>query len=281
MRRLSARLVASFLRRRIKPRLLAAPDLAVAKEIMEALPDLVPKLDAATAPFSTSGASLLYLHGGAYFCGAPEHYSPITGFFTAQGFHVAAPAYRLAPNHPFPAALDDARAAYDMLLATKGPIVLAGNSAGGGLALALMVSLRDAGLPLPRAAALFSPWTDLAVTGASARENESSDALFSRKMLKTAARAYLAGASPRRPFASPLYAPLRGLPPLLLHVGANEILRDDLLRLATRAREEGVCVELEQWPDVPHCWQLMLGAIPEARLSLEKAAAFLARHSAY
>jgi epsilon-lactone hydrolase len=279
--RLSARLVATYLRRHVKPRLLSVSNLSVAKEIIEALPGLASPTCAASEPLATPAASLLYLHGGAYFCGAPEHYRRITQFFAAQGFDVIAPAYRLAPAHPFPAALDDARAAYDALLAkANGPVVLAGDSAGGGLALALMISLRDQGQPLPRAAALFSPWTDLAVAGASARENENRDALFSRRMLKAAALAYLAGTSSRHPLASPFYAPLAGLPPLLLHVGTAEILRDDSLRLAKRARGAGVSVELDLWPNVPHCWQLMLGIIPEADASLEKAAAFLWRHAA-
>ena len=158
--------------------------------------------------------------------------------FAEAGFDVFAPAYRLAPAHPFPAALEDARAAYAALRAQmRLPIVLAGDSAGGGLGLALMVAERDAGAPLPKAAALFSPWTDLAATGASARENEEKDALFTRLMLRVGARAYLGGASAKEPLASPLYADLAGLPPLLVHVGEEEMLRDDSTRLVDRARE--------------------------------------------
>ena len=143
--------------------------------------------------------------------------------------------------------------------------MIAGDSAGGGLALSLMISRRDAGLPLPAAAALFSPWTDLAVTGASARENEASDPLFSRRMLKNAARAYLVEQSSKNPLASPLYGDLRGLPPLLLHASTSELLRDDSARLAARAVEAGVEARVALWPDAPHCWQLAAALMPQAR----------------
>ena len=160
-------------------------------------------------------------------------------------------------------------------LAERGGIVIAGDSAGGGLALSLMISRRDAGLPLPAAAALFSPWTDLAVTGASARENEGSDPLFSRRMLKNAARAYLNAESSRNPLASPLYGDLRGLPPLLLHASTSELLRDDSTRLAARGVEAGVDARVALWPDAPHCWQLAAALMPQARESIEQAAGFL------
>jgi acetyl esterase/lipase len=138
-----------------------------------------------------------------------------------------------------------------------------------------MMSRRDAGLSLPAAAALFSPWTDLAVTGASARENEASDPLFSRRMLKNAARAYLNAESSRNPLASPLYGDLRGLPPLLLHASASELLHDDSARLAARAVEAGVEARIALWPDAPHCWQLAAALMPQARESIEQAAGFL------
>lgn len=279
----AARWAAARLRSHVKPRLAAVPDLAAATQILEgAFPASrheapLGRLGGADGDwFETPGAraTLLYLHGGAFFAGSPALYRSITRAFAARGFNVFAPAYRLAPAHPFPAAVEDAHAAYDALAcATGGGIVVAGDSAGGGLALALMIALRDDGARLPRAAALFSPWTDLAVTGASARENEGADALFTRKMLKIAARNYLAGASARE--ASPLFADLRGLPPLLLHVGANELLRDDSTRLFERAKAAGVSTELEIWPGVPHGWQLGAGAIPEADASLDAAAAFL------
>jgi monoterpene epsilon-lactone hydrolase len=232
-------------------------------------------------PVETPAATLLYLHGGAFFCGSPQKYRSIAAFFAGAGFAVFTPAYRLAPEHPFPAALEDVKVAYAALAAERAlqPIVVAGDSAGGGLALSLMGALRDEGLALPRAAALFSPWTDLAVTGQSARLNESKDAVFSRRMLKIAARNYLRDASAKNPLASPLYADLRGLPPLLLQTGADEMLRDDAVRLADRAREAGVEAQLRIWPTVPHGWQLSDGLMPEARESLALAAEFLRRCS--
>lgn len=223
-----------------------------------------------------SGATLLYLHGGAYFSGSPRAYRPIASFFARCGFDVFTPAYRLAPRRPFPAALDDATAVYAELHSRRSPLAVAGDSAGGGLALALMLALRerDVGM-LPVAAALFSPWTDLAVSGASTRACEASDALFTRRLLKTGARAYLAGAKADNPFASPLYGDLRGLPPLLIHVGASEMLRDDSTRLAARAEEAGVTAKLVLWPGAPHGWQLGAGLLKEARDSLIEAATFL------
>lgn len=222
-----------------------------------------------------AAATLLYLHGGGFLLGSPRLFRYASRGFARAGFDVFTPAYRLAPEHMFPAALDDALYAYRALLAAApGPVVLAGDSAGGGLALSLMLRARDEGLPLPKAAALFSPWTDLAATGASARENEETDALFTRRLLLLGARAVLGRASAKNPLASPLYADLSGLPPLIVHAGMDEALRDDSTRLVERARAAGVAAEIELWPDVPHGWQLM-GFIPEARLSREKGIAFL------
>lgn len=288
MASLQARVASAFLRKSVKPGLVAAASLEEATKILSLrLPDgrtgrvgalrferIAGEGFGAETPRARAG--LLYLHGGAYFAGSPAIQRPILRAFAAKGFDVFAPAYRLAPRFPFPAAVEDARAAYAALREyCNGPVVVSGDSAGGGLALALLVSLRDAGAALPAAAALFSPWTDLAVTGASARENEIRDALFTRRMLKIAARAYLAGADAKNPLASPLYADLRGLPPLLLHAGEDEVLRDDATRFAERARAAGVGTRLRLWPVVPHSWQLATPYMPEARESLEEAAAFL------
>jgi acetyl esterase/lipase len=287
----AARWAIARLRARVKPRLADMASLEQAAESLNAiLPVDAGRPGTARVFGSVSGewmrpreggasATLLYLHGGAYFAGSPRLYRPIARAFARRGFAVFTPAYRLAPRHPFPAAVEDAKAAY-LALAGEigGPLVVAGDSAGGGLALALMAALRDAGAPPPKAAALFSPWTDLAVTGPSARGDEARDALFTRRMLKIAARNYLAGAGAREPLASPLYADPHGLPPLLLHVGADEILRDDSVRLAERARAAGVATEIELWPGVPHGWQLGADFMPEARQSLERASAFLRRH---
>jgi acetyl esterase/lipase len=221
---------------------------------------------------------LLYLHGGGFFgCSAQSH-RPVTVGFALQGFRVLAPDYRLAPENQFPAAVDDAVAAYRGLLSEEnlpGHIVIGGDSAGGGLALSLLLALREAGIPLPAGAALFSPWTDLAATGESVRTNATRCAMFNGPDIGPSARYYLGKTDPRNPLASPLYADLTGLPPLLIHVGADEVLRDDSTRLAERARAAGVRVELKVWPVVPHAWQLAPNKIPEARQSLRESAAFL------
>jgi len=230
-----------------------------------------------------SGPVLLYLHGGGYFGCSPQTHRPITVSFAMQGFLVLAPDYRLAPENQFPAAVDDAVAAYRGLLGegySPESIVVGGDSAGGGLALSLLLALREAGLPLPAGAALFSPWTDLAATGESIRTNANRCAMFHGPDIGLSARYYLGETDPRNPIASPLYADLAGLPPLLIHVGADEVLRDDSTRLAERARAAGVRVELKVWPVVPHAWQLAPHLVPEARQSLRESAEFLRERAA-
>jgi acetyl esterase/lipase len=152
--------------------------------------------------------------------------------------------------------------------------VLAGDSAGGGLAVSLMLRLRAEGLPSPVAAALFSPWTDLAAASPSVRSNEEKDALFTRKVILIGGRAVLGMANARDPLASPVYGDLAGLPPMLVHAGADEALRDDSTRLVERARAAGVDAQIELWPETPHGWQLM-PFIPEAAESRQKAIDFL------
>jgi monoterpene epsilon-lactone hydrolase len=283
MRTLSPRLASAFLRRRVKPSLLGAATLQEAARAFDLpLPYVAPKggfraerVGGVNGEWTGAGVPLLYLHGGAYFAGSPEFYRPIASALAAQGFEVFTPAYRLAPRHPFPAALEDSLAVFEAMAVRGSKMALAGDSAGGGLALSLMLAQRDVGARLPFGAALFSPWTDLAVTGTSARENEGRDPLFTRRMLRVAARAYLAGAKADDPLASPLYANLRGLPSLQLHVGANELLHDDATRLALRAEAAGTPAEVVVWPEVPHCWQLAAELMPEARASLAQSAAFL------
>jgi monoterpene epsilon-lactone hydrolase len=222
-------------------------------------------------------ATMFYLHGGGFVVGSPRLFRFVARQFARAGFNVFTPAYRLAPEHVFPAALDDVFRAYEAFVAaTPGPIVIAGDSAGGGLAVSLMLRARDAGLRLPVAAALFSPWTDMAVAGASARENEAQDAFFTRRAIFIGARAYLGGAKAKDPLASPVYAGLAGLPPMVVHAGRDEALRDDSARLVEKARAAGVEFEFEMWPEVPHAWQMM-AFLPEARASREKAIAFLKR----
>jgi epsilon-lactone hydrolase len=228
-----------------------------------------------------SAPVLLYLHGGGYFACSPRTHRPITASFALAGFDVFVPEYRLAPEHPYPAAVDDAETVWNALLAAghdAHTLTVAGDSAGGGLALALMIRLRDERNALPAASVLFSPWTDLAATGNSLRTNARRDPMIRPDGIPSVAAWYLNGADPRTPEASPLYAPLAGLPPLFIEVGEREVLRDDSSRLAARARVAGVPVTLTIWPVVPHVWQLACTFVPEARQSLRGAAAFLHRH---
>jgi acetyl esterase/lipase len=290
MASLQARLSVWIVKWRVKRRLKGVRDFRVARKILHLDPYKVPPT-VQISPAHLGGVPgerlegpspgnivLLYLHGGGYFACSAETHRPITTFFALHGFHVFAPDYRLAPENRFPAAVEDAVAFYHALLTAGYPprnIVVAGESAGGGLSLSLMLALRDAGIPLPASAALFSPWTDLAATGDSIRTNTDRCAMFHGAGVAHSARYYLGDTDPRNPLASPLYADLRGLPPLLIHVGADEVLRDDSTRLAERARAAGVPVDLKIWPVVPHAWQLVPHLIPEARQSLRESAAFL------
>jgi acetyl esterase/lipase len=223
-------------------------------------------------------ATLLYLHGGGYFACSPRTHRAATSFFAARGFRVFAPDYRLAPEHRFPAGIEDAVTAYRGLLASgidARQIAVSGDSAGGGLSLALVLSLRDRGLPLPGALALFSPVTDMSASGNSIRANSKRCAMFSSELFPRGAQFYLGDQDRLTPLASPLFAKLEGLPPMLIHVGLNETLLDDSVRFAERAKTAGIDVTLRQWPTVPHVWQLMHALVPEGRESLNEAATFL------
>ncbi|MCA9790170.1 MAG: alpha/beta hydrolase [Candidatus Eremiobacteraeota bacterium] len=227
--------------------------------------------------------TILYFHGGGYFFGSPTTHRSLTRpLAKLSGCRVFALRYRLAPEFPFPAAHEDALAAYlGLLEAGEDPheIVLAGDSAGGGLALSTLVALRDRGLPLPAAVVCFSPWTDLAATGRSLDTNDAHCAMFYGADIATSARLYAGQASPEHPLISPLYADLGGLPPMLVHVSDSEVLLDDSTRLAERAKQAGVRVELAVWKSLPHVWQLFSPLMPEARRSLVQAADFIDRHT--
>ena len=222
---------------------------------------------------------ILYLHGGGYVVGSANTGSILA---TALARRVGTPAvsvdYRLAPEHPFPAAVDDAYAAYRALLDGGTPasdIVLAGDSAGGGLVLAVLLSARRDGLPLPAGAALFSPWTDLSLSGTSIADREHLDPIFDRAQMQWYADQYLAGQSPLDKLVSPAFADLTGLPPLLIQVGSYEVLLDDSLRLAARAAESELDVRLEVVAGVPHVFQLLAGELEEADEALDRAGRFL------
>jgi acetyl esterase/lipase len=222
---------------------------------------------------------ILYFHGGAYCTMSPRTHRAITSRLAIwSDARVFALEYRLAPEHPFPAALDDALVAYRALLAADiqpAHIVVAGDSAGGGLALALLLAARAAGDPLPAAAVLFSPWTDLAATGRSIIDNDAADALLFGSWVAPIARHYLGDTPATNPLVSPVYADLTGLPPLLIQVSDTEVLLDDSRRVIANATRAGVTATLQVWPRLPHGWQIFAPILPEARTALHDAAAFI------
>jgi len=235
-------------------------------------------------PGVAADAALLYLHGGGYVIGSAEGYRVLAaGLARAAGVTGWSIDYRLAPEHPFPAAIEDVAAAYRALLAqgiAPGRIVLAGDSAGGGLAVAALVHLRDAGLPLPAAALAISPWADLACTGHSITAKMDEDPALTVEGLRACAARYVGDGDLAAPLASPVHADLHGLPPLLIQVGSAEILFDDAVALARAAGAAGTHVQLEVWPGMVHVWHafgFMLGA---GRRAIEGAGAFLAERLA-
>ncbi len=226
---------------------------------------------------------ILYLHGGGYiFCSAhTTHKDILWRLSVASKCRVIAPDYRLAPEHPYPAALEDSIKVYRWLL-DQGykpeNIVIAGDSAGGGLTYGTVLKSRDLGLPLPAATVAMSPWTDLAVTGESVITNLKRDALIPGDGLPEGAQYYLAGASTRDPYASPLYGDPTGLPPTLIQVSKDEVLLDDSRRLAAKYRAAGVPCELELWDGMPHVWQTLAMFIPEGKTAINRIGAFIAKH---
>ena len=225
--------------------------------------------------------AILYFHGGGFRVGSvSSHRGPIAQIADASGCRVLAINYRLAPEHRFPAALDDVLAAYGWMLEQglqPSNVAFAGDSAGGNLALSAMLSLRDRGLPLPAAALLMSPWTDLAATGASYVSRAEADPIHQRSMILALAKNYLGQSDPRDPLVSPLYADLKGLPPLLIQVGNRETVLDDSTMFAEKARGAGVDTELQIWDGMIHVFQ-MFSEIPQARQAIAVTAGFLRRH---
>ncbi|MCL6645184.1 MAG: alpha/beta hydrolase [Dehalococcoidia bacterium] len=234
------------------------------------------------APGAARDRAILYLHGGGYAIGSiATHRGVLSRLSAASASAGLALDYRLAPEHPFPAAVEDAVAAYRWLLAqgiAPGRIAIAGDSAGGGLTVAALVALRDAGDPLPACAVTFSPWADLALEGASMDERDALDPMVHRPGLQQMADWYLAGQDARHPLASPIHADLAGLPPLLVQVGTAETLYDDAVRLAVRAIEAGTAVTFEPWADLFHVFQIF-AMLPEAQEAVRAAGAFIARYT--
>ncbi|MBY0334283.1 MAG: alpha/beta hydrolase [Acetobacteraceae bacterium] len=237
------------------------------------------KAEWTATPGADPGRVLLYLHGGGYVSGSiASHRHMVAEAGRQAGIRTLALDYRLAPEDPFPAGLEDAMAGYRFLLDSgiaPGRIAIGGDSAGGGLTLALLVSLRDEGLPLPGCAWVVSPWIDLEQLGESMASLAAVDPMIQGPYLGEIARAYLNGADPRTPLAAPLHAELRGLPPLLIQVGAAEVLLDDSVRLAARAGAADVAVTLEVWPEMIHVWHLFHPVLAAGRRALAGAGRFL------
>lgn len=298
-RSLRSRLLSWFLRRRFKPKLLR-PDFDPARfrvtldrdmgknpiaSDVEVVPAQLQGINGEwLLPASCSSKRVvLYSHGGGYLFGSPLSYRAFTSRLAkACDARVFVLDYRLAPEHPFPAAADDVIAAYRYLLTEHeaADIVLVGDSAGAGLSLSLLVQVREAGLPMPAAAVLLSPYADLAVTGESVDSNTDTCAMFSGDAIRRAAATYLNGAPAMDARASPLYTEYAGFPPLLIYVSDNEVLRDDGLRVAERAAAADVPTDLRIWRGQPHVWPLFVPVLPEANTVLQEIGEYVQRQSA-
>lgn len=224
-------------------------------------------------------ATILYLHGGGYVIGSiNSHRELISRIARSAGARALAIDYRLAPEHPFPAAVEDATKAYRWLLhhdVSPKSIVIAGDSAGGGLTVATLLALRDAGDPLPAAAVCISPWTDLEITGESMVTKADVDPMIRPDEAKGEAARYYGEAGPRHPLVSPIHADLSGLPPLLVQVGTSEVLLSDSTRLAERAKAAGVDVTLEEWAEMIHVWHFFAFMLPEGQQAIERIGEFV------
>jgi acetyl esterase/lipase len=223
---------------------------------------------------------LLYLHGGGYSVGSIASHRKLVGHLAkAAGVRALSVEYRLAPEHPFPAGLDDAVTAFSWLLESgygASHIGVGGDSAGGGLALATALALRERGLPAPGALVLLSPWTDLASTGASIEGNVGKDLMLRRIEGDDPGIGWYVGDNDvKNPLISPLYADFAGLPPFIVHVGGSELLLDDSTRLAERASAAGCEVTIEVWPEMQHVFQIAAGNVPESDSSVAKLGAWL------
>ncbi|HWU01822.1 MAG TPA: alpha/beta hydrolase [Novosphingobium sp.] len=251
-----------------------APDIAFARTDVGGVPALQ-----CDAPGADTGRVLLYMHGGAFISGSAGGYRALAAELgRSAGARCLSLDYRLAPEHPFPAAVEDGVAAYRALLAdgvAPGHIVLGGDSAGGGLVVAVLLALRDAGLPMPAAALAISPWADMRCAAASLADKAEEDPSLSEAGLRMAAGLYLAGSDAAEALASPVLADLSGLPPLLIHVGSAEILIDDALALARAAGMAGVDVRLEIWPRMVHVWHAFGFMLEEGRQAIGVAGEFL------
>ncbi len=228
---------------------------------------------------ASDDAVLLYFHGGGYVIGSVNtHRGLVSALSGASGTKALSVGYRLAPEHPFPAAVDDAVAVYEALLDGDGSparIAVAGDSAGGGLSLALLVALRDRDLPQPACAALLSPWTDLRIVAGSYETRKDADPMVAREGISAMAAHYLGGAEATEPLASPILVDLGGLAPLLIHVGDREALLDDSVNLFQRAEAAGTEATIKVWDDMIHVFQAFHPMVEEGRVSIAEIGAFI------
>ena len=259
------------------PTMLRPRDVAMDKAVIEGVPVewLVPK-------GGGNGTVIMHLHGGGCVSGSATGHRMLTALLAKRcGSRVVAPDYRLAPEYPFPAALEDALSVYRHLLGSgqaPGKIAVSGDSAGGGLAVAMMMALVEAGDPLPAAAVLMSPWVDLTLSSQTCSANAEIDAMLSVPTLGAWATDYSGVLGTEHPLVSPIYGDFRGLPPMLIQVGSDEVLLDDARRAAARAVAAGVAVELRVWEGLWHCWQVLGTMVPENKASMAEVAAFLRSH---
>jgi epsilon-lactone hydrolase len=232
-----------------------------------------------STPDADPSSAILYLHGGGYvICSLESHRHLVAEIGRASGTRTLAIDYRLAPEHPFPAPVEDTVAAYRYLLAsglTPNRIALAGDSAGGGLVIGSLLAIREAGLPLPGCGWCISPWVDMEALGESFTDRAEADPTVQRDTIRMMAQWYLGGGDPRHPHAAPIYGDLRGLPALLIQVGAAETLLDDSMALARKAGAADVLVDLQIWPEMIHIWHIYFPMLSAGRRAIASGGTFV------
>ena len=235
-----------------------------------------------SAPDALPDRTILYLHGGGYVLGSINSHRDICERLSQKArARVLSLDYRLAPENPFPAAVEDAVAAYEWLLAQgvdARRLAISGDSAGGGLALAAMLALREKGHPLPACAVLMSPWVDMEMLGESLIANDAIDPMVHRPMVETMVSLYMGASDRRHPLANPLHGDFRGLPPMIVHSGSRETLLDDAVRVVEKARAEGVDVEYRIWDGQIHVFHIFAARLDEGAVALDELGAFIAKH---
>lgn len=289
------RVLNQMLKRTLKPMLFSGRPtrarMGISAWIMEASAGLVPVPSACITAIrhpirgewlesdNKTANIILYLHGGAYIAGSPRTHRPLTAELArATGARVLALDYRQAPEHAFPAWIDDALAAYQHLLKigeNSRHIVLAGDSAGGNLVLVTLLRLRELGLPMPAGAICLSPWTDLSCCYQSHRINAGFEAMLDPASLRALGAHHIGKRDPRNPLLSPAFANLSGLPPLMVHVGTREILLDDARAIKRNAKKAGVSLHYREWTDMPHVFPLFHRFLPEGRKAIAEIAHFV------